>query len=503
MASKFNPFAAQMYIGGEYVEYPDAAVLSSLNPATQEPVGKIADGTVAEVARAVEVAAIAQRDWQRLEAKNRAALLHRVADSIEQTSPRAVARQMTLEMGKPYPEAVGELHNVAPVFRYFAEMARDQAGHLAGAIQANSLPYARDEPLGVSGHIVPFNYPILLMSWTVAASLAAGNGCVIKPAPTTTLCTLLFMQHFTALPPGLVNCITGGAAAGRALAASPAVGAIAFTGGAAAAQEVGAICGGQMKPCLLESGGNDALIITSQAPLEVAVAGAVTAAFHLSGQICTSAERFFVDDAVHDEFVEKFAAATKRLRLGDGLSRAEIGPLVSRAGRDKVVRIVEDAKARGATVVCGGRIPAGMEQGWFYEPTILTEVSAEMAVMREEVFGPVAAVRRCRDFAEALQCANDTAFGLGASVFTTDLAEAMEAADVLQAGMVWVNNPLVDNDALPFGGWKMSGLGRCLGKEGLDFFRRRKMVIIDHQPQIQDWWYPYPDNVFYDGATDD
>jgi len=161
------------------------------------------------------------------------------------------------------------------------------------------------------------------------------------------------------------------------------------------------------------------------------------------------------------------------------------------------MRLVADAQAKGAQVVCGGRVPEGLKAGWFYEPTILTGCSPDMAVMNEEIFGPLVAIMRVPDFDAALKAANDTPFGLGASVFTTDLAEAHEAIERLQAGLVWVNNPLIDNDALPFGGWKASGLGRELGRQGLDAFRRSKMVILDHKPQVQEWWYPYPDDWFY------
>jgi acyl-CoA reductase-like NAD-dependent aldehyde dehydrogenase len=344
---------------------------------------------------------------------------------------------------------------------------------------------------------MPFNFPILLMCWTVAASLAAGNACIVKPAEATTLCTLKFMEHFTSLLPGLVSCVPGDAVTAQLLVKSTGTHAVAFTGSVAAGKAVAVACAEQMKPCVIEAGGSDPLIISKHAPLDVAAAGAVTAAFHLSGQICTSAERFYVVDEVHDEFVEQFAERTRALRIGHGLERTEIGPMVSEAARNKVMRLVDDAVAKGATLVCGGRIPPQHMVGWFYEPTILTGVTRDMAILQEECFGPVAAICRVSDFDEAVRLANDSPFGLGASLFTTDLAEAMEAAERLEAGMVWVNNPLIDNDALPFGGWKMSGLGRELGRQGLEAFRRSKMVIIDHQPKIQDWWYPYADDVFY------
>ena len=207
-----------------------------------------------------------------------------------------------------------------------------------------------------------------------------------------------------------------------------------------------------------------------------------------------------MQDVVHDDFLSLFAERTRRLRVGNGLKKSEIGPLVSEAARAKVMRLVDDAVARGAVVVTGGCVPPLHPVGWFYEPTILTGCTADMAIMQEECFGPVAAVCRVGGLDEAIERANDSPFGLGASIFTTSLEEAMEAAERLEFGMVWVNNPLIDNDALPFGGWKQSGLGRELSKLGLDVFRRSKMVVIDHKPQLQDWWYPYPDEWFYEEA---
>ena len=437
----------------------------------------IRDRTVAELDSVLLAARTAQSEWKRRDAKSRAATLHKIANRIEATDMRVCAELMSREMGKPYPEAIGEVANCAGAFRYFAEMARDEAGKVAGTTQVGSFQHARYEALGTSVHIMPFNFPILLMCWTVAASLAAGNACIIKPALATTLSTLEFMAVFEALPEGLIACMPGGADVAQYLISSPLTHAVAFTGSVAAGRAVAAAAASQMKPAVIEAGGSDPMIITAHAPLDVAAAGAVTAAFHMSGQVCTSAERFFVVDGVHDAFIEKFAAETRRLRIGNGLTKAEIGPLVSEAARAKVIRLVEDARSKGATVVLGGRIPESEPVGWFYEPTILTGCTPDMAIMQEECFGPVAAVARVADFDEAIARANDSPFGLGASIFTTSLDEAMEAADRLEAGMVWVNNPLIDNDALPFGGWKSSGMGRELGRQGLDAFRRSKMVL--------------------------
>ncbi|QRM57370.1 aldehyde dehydrogenase family protein [Sinorhizobium sp. BG8] len=493
----FNPAEPAFYLHPAYVpaKGPRQEVI---DPARLKPVGEIAVTTLSEMEKALDVANAAQRDWKKLDAKTRSTILHKIANRIEATDMRRCAELMSREMGKPYPEAIGEVANCAGAFRYFAEIARDEAGKVAGSTQAGSFQHARYEALGVSVHIMPFNFPILLMCWTVAASLASGNGCIVKPAPATTLSTLEFMQVFEALPAGLIACLPGGSELGSALIASAKTHAVAFTGSVAAGKAVAMAAAGQMKPAVIEAGGSDPMIITANAPIDVAAAGAVTAAFHMSGQVCTSAERFFVVESVHDAFVEQFAAETRRLRIGNGLSKAEIGPLVSGTARAKVMHLIEDAKAKGATVVTGGKIPESEPVGWFYEPTILTGCTPDMAIMQEECFGPVAAIMKVRNFDEAIEKANDSEFGLGASVFTTSLEEAMEAADRLEAGMVWVNNPLIDNDALPFGGWKKSGLGRELSRLGLDAFRRSKMVIIDHKPVVQSWWYPYPDEWFYE-----
>jgi acyl-CoA reductase-like NAD-dependent aldehyde dehydrogenase len=467
-----------------------------IDPATFEKVGLRASVTRDEIDTVLDAVNRAQSVWKSVDAKSRARMLHALANRIEAADLTGCAILMSREMGKPYPEAIGEIANCAPVFRYYAEMARDEAGKIAGTTQAGSLQFAKYEPLGVSVHIMPFNFPILLMCWTVAASLAAGNGCVIKPAEATTLSTLAFMEMFGDLPAGLVACLPGGADIGRTLVESRRTHAVAFTGSVAAGQAVAAAAASRMKPAVIEAGGSDPMIITAHAPIEVAAAGAVTGAFHMSGQVCTSTERLYVVDGIHDAFVDAFKAETLRLRIGNGLDRSEIGPLVSKAARDKVERLVADAVSKGATVVCGGRVPPDRPVGWFYEPTILTGCTPDMDILHEECFGPVAAIVRVPDFDAAIAGANASEFGLGASVFTTSLEEAHTAHERLEAGMVWINNPMIDNDALPFGGWKNSGLGRELGRMGLDAFRRSKMVILDHKPVRQGWWYPYPDDWF-------
>lgn len=470
------------------------------DPATLEQVGQRTVVSGPELETVLDRVNAAQKLWAQTDAKSRATRLHQLANRIESHDMTDCAILMSREMGKPYPEAIGEVANCAPIFRYYAEMARDEAGKVAGTTQIGSLQFARYEPLGVSAHIMPFNFPILLMCWTVAASLAAGNGVVIKPAEATTLSTLEFMKVFSDMPENLIACTPGDASIGRALVDSPKTHAVAFTGSVKAGQAVAEAAARRLKPAVIEAGGSDPMIISAHAPIEIAAAGAVTGAFHMSGQVCTSTERMYVVDAVHDAFVAAFKAETERLRIGNGLERSEIGPLVSASARDKVARLVEDAVAKGASVEIGGRIPVDQETGWFYEPTILTNCTPDMDILKQEVFGPVVSIVRVPDFETAIEMANDSEFGLGASVFTTDLAEAHDAYEKLEAGMVWINNPMIDNDALPFGGWKNSGIGRELGRMGLDTFRRTKMVIMDHKPVRHDWWYPYDDDWFLDAG---
>jgi acyl-CoA reductase-like NAD-dependent aldehyde dehydrogenase len=268
---QFDPFSAQMFVANNYAPSQGNA-RNIINPSTLEPCGRMADATSAEMDRALACAEAARPAWARLDAKSRAQFLHALAQSIESVDKHDVARLLTQEVGKPYPEAVGELANVASVFRYYAEIARDDAGKIAGPIQTSSFQYTRYFPYGVSVHIVPYNFPILLMAWTLAASLAAGNVAIVKPTEAGTLCTLKFMEHFRVLPAGVVNLLTGGAAVGKALVESSRTHVVAFTGSVAAARSVATMCATRLKACLIEAGGNDPLIVSDKAPLEVAIA---------------------------------------------------------------------------------------------------------------------------------------------------------------------------------------------------------------------------------------
>lgn len=472
----------------------------AVDPATLEDIGPVGTPSEAQLDGILDQVGAAQKLWVRMDAKTRAGLLHGVADAMEKADMTNIAITMTREIGKPYPEAIGEIANIPAVFRYFAEMARDDNGKIAGSMQPGSFQFQTYAPYGVSVHIVPYNFPLILGCWTLAASLAAGNGVVLKAAPAGAHCTLAFMRFFDGLPEGLVACVGGGAEIGKSLISSKKTHAIAFTGSAEVGRAVAVEAARHMKPCVIEGGGNDPMIVTRNADIAVAAAGAVTGVYLQTGQVCTSTERIYVDEAVHDAFVDAFVARARRLRVGNGMGVAEIGPMVSEAARDKVLDWIARARAQGATIALGGGIPDSHPKGWFLEPTVVTDVTPQMGLLREEIFGPVVSIVRTTSFDEALSLANDSDYGLGACIFTNDLAEAHEAIDRLEAGMVWVNNPLVDNDALPFGGAKTSGLGRALSRFGLDTFRQPKMVILDPIAKEADWWYPYPDDWFLDGG---
>jgi betaine-aldehyde dehydrogenase len=360
-------------------------------------------------------------------------------------------------------------------------------------VARNQFNFVVKEPYGVAGLVVPWNYPLLLLVWKLAPALAAGNTVVAKPSELTPLSTLRLMRAFEDFPEGVVNVVTGyGAEAGASLVAHRNVELVAFTGSQATGRQVAITCAEQLKKCHLELGGNDPFIVDEGVDLDVAARGAVWACFLNMGQVCTSAERFFVVSGVFDEFVDRFVAFTKSLRIGDPLGPdVDLGPMISGPQREKVEKKIAESVAGGARVVVGGRRPERFAKGYFYEPTALVDVKPEMALLREETFGPVAPLVRCRDIDEAIALADRSEFGLGASIYTNNLEHAMKAMESVHAGTFWINDPLTDNDAGPFGGMRRSGIGRELGSEGIEDFRDSKHVHMDYVIGAKPYWYPY------------
>ncbi len=480
-----------MYIDGKRVRGASLEAIPILNPATEEPVGEVPAGSATEVDQAVQAAARAYPPWKRTPASERAHLLHQVASRLRHHHDE-LARLLTQEEGKPLTENDEELVWTEDTFDYYAELGRHERGRLIPPGAPGQFNFVLKEPYGVVGCIVPWNYPLLLMAWKVAPALAAGNTVVIKPSELSPLTTLRVAElAFSHLPPGVVNVVTGyGAQAGEALVLHPQVPVIAFTGSLATGQRIASLAAPKMKKLHLELGGKDPMVIGPDIEQEVAVRALAYAALINAGQVCTSTERVYVPRDRLPSFAEELTAFVETLRLGDGMDPAtDIGPMIRDPFRRKVGAQVDEAVAQGATLLTGGRPVDG--RGYFYPPTVLTGVDHSMRLMRDETFGPVIPLMPFGDFDEAVRLANDSPYGLGATLMSHDPQLIQQFFEEVAAGTVWINDPLTDNYAGPFGGMKMSGLGRELGQEGFDEFFQVKHVHWDIAGGRKDYWYPY------------
>ncbi|HKQ97773.1 MAG TPA: aldehyde dehydrogenase family protein [Candidatus Polarisedimenticolia bacterium] len=481
-----------MWIGGEWTQSATRRSFEIDNPATEQVIGEVPRADARDADRAVQAAAEAFRKWRITPGLERANLMHQFATALREKH-HAIAKQMTLEGGKPLIENIDEIEWCAGVFDYYGEIARDQAGKVLSPVFPHQVNFVRKEPYGVVVCIVPWNYPLLLMSWKVAAALAAGNTIVLKPSEETPLSTLMLAEDFAKFGDGVVNIVTGyGAEVGEPLVVHKDTALVAFTGSIATGKLIAQAAAPHLKKLNLELGGNDPFIVCDDVDIDIAARGAAWAAFLNMGQVCTSGERFYVFESVYEKFVEKFVAIAKALRLGDPMGPdIDCGPLIRESHRVQIERKIADAVAQGAKVRCGGRRPAHLKRGFFFEPTVLTNVSHKMTLMRSETFGPVAPIMPVKGIEEAVRLADDSEYGLGANIYTNNLEYAMFAMENIHAGTFWINDPLTDNDAGPFGGMRMSGIGRELGIEGLDAFREPKHVHMDYRIEAKPYWYPY------------
>src|SRR5712692_449530 len=482
----------QMWINGTYTTGASGKVIEVRNPATEEIIDTVPAANAADVEQAVSAAQAAFPVWKKLPAGQKAELLHEVASKLTERTDE-FARLLTMEGGKPFVENKDEMGWSAACFHYYAEIGRSSRGRVIPSIEETQLAMVLKEPYGVVAAIVPWNYPILLMAWKVAPALAAGNTVVLKPSEMTPLSTLLFAELFEHFPLGVVNIISGyGKDCGEPLILDPRVRVIAFTGSLATGQRIAQLVAPQMKKLHLELGGKDAFIVAEDANLDVAVPGVAWAALLNAGQVCTSTERVYVHESIASAFTERITDYARSLRLGSGLDpETDIGPIIGEQYRSKIEDQVAEARIRGAKILIGGRRPPHLERGYFYEPTVMTNVDHSMTIMSEETFGPIIPIMTYRNFDEAIALANDSKYGLGANLYTYDPVKAKRFFEEVEAGTLWINDPLTDNDAGPFGGFKMSGMGRELGEEGLDEFRETKHVHWDFEGGAKSWWYPY------------
>jgi betaine-aldehyde dehydrogenase len=396
-----------------------------IDPATENVIAQIAETTPAEVDAAVDAGHAAQKKWWRMSALERSEIMHEVANDLLAMKPQ-LAEALTREMGKPYKESADEVDWSVSAIRYYAETGRTDIGRVMGPAVEGHLNYTLKLPLGVVVSIQPFNYPMTLLAWEGAAALACGNAVITKPSEYTSITTLMFAEPFNKhLPPGLFQVLTGAGDAGRQLVEHPKTNMIAFTGSVPTGKAIAAKCGEMMKPTLIETSGNDPFIVMPSAPLDVVARGAAFSAYMNCGQICVSAERFFVHEAVYDEFVAKLTEHAKKIRIGNGLDKVEMGPMVAEKERTRYEGVLERAQQQGARLAYGGGRPAGYEdQGWFVEPTILADCNPEMDIFNNESFGPVAPICKVESFDQALEYANDSQYGLGACLYTMDMRRA-------------------------------------------------------------------------------
>ena len=500
--AQFRALSAHHRIGAGLRRAAGTQAQAVIDPATEATIGQVVDATPAEIAEAIAAARSAQPAWAKVNYHRRADLLHEAARRMIERRP-LVAEMLTREMGKPYKEAFDEATWSTTATHYYAEVARHEAGKVLGSPIDGQFHFTTKEPLGVVVIVLPFNYPLCLLCWQAAAALASGNVVIIKPSELTTLTTLAFTEAFDHLPAGVVQVLGGAGPVGRALVESTDTDMVAFTGGIETGRVVAETCGRLYKRTLIETSGNDPFIVMPSAPIEIAARGAAFGAFINCGQVCAAAERFYVHDSVYDAFMERLVHHARQLRIGNGLDRVDMGPLASQRELKRYSGLLERAKQAGARVLAGGGRPRGLDKGWFADATVLGDVAAEAEILHTESFGPVAPVCRVRDLDEALRLANDSRYGLGATIYTRDLEESMRAVNEFEAGMVWVNAPLLDNDAGPFGGRKLSGMGRQLGSEGLDAFRHTKLAMIDPAAKAHDfWWFPYADAEAFPGRRD-
>ena len=481
----------RLLIAGEQVAGLGPA-LEVENPATEATLASVALPSREQVDAALAGASEAARTWAGTPAVERAELLHEVAARMRAMTEE-LALTMTREGGKPLVENRDEVGWTAGAFDYYAEIARSSAGRVIPPIESTQLALVLKEPVGVVACIVPWNYPLLLLAWKLAPALAAGNATVAKPSEVTPLSTLMLAPCFEHLPPGVVNMVAGAGDVGEAIVADERVDCVAFTGSVATGKAIAKRCAERVARVNLELGGKDPFIVCADVAgaVDVAARGGAWAAFLNAGQVCTSAERFYVMEPIYDEFVAAFVEHTESLVIGDPEdARTDIGPLVSEVQRAKVAAQVEGAVGAGATLETGGG-NGSRERGHFMAPAVLTGTPPETDLLREETFGPVAPIVSVKTLEQAIALANSTRFGLGANVYTRDLETTVRCMREIRAGTVWFNDPLTDNDAGPFGGMKQSGLGREFGEEGLEAFQETKHVHIETRIAAKEWWYPY------------
>jgi betaine-aldehyde dehydrogenase len=491
-----EPRRYQLFIDGKFVDAESGKTFQTPNPATGETLAEVAEADAVDVDKAVAAARRAfEGKWSRVSARERGRMLYKLAQLIE-SNAKQLAELETADNGKPIRESLYiDIPAVAENFEYFAGWATKIEGETI-PVPGQFFNYTLREPVGVCGQIIPWNFPLLMAAWKLAPALAAGNSVVLKPAeqtPTTALELAKLIQE-AGFPDGVVNVVPGyGETAGASLAAHPGIDKIAFTGSTEVGKLIARAAADNLTKVSLELGGKAPNIVFADADIEQAVNGAMMGIFYNQGQVCCAGSRLFLDERVKDEFLESFKAKAEKIKVGDPMDKATfMGPQVSSEQLDRIKSYVDIARGEGATVLTGGSAPQQLDEkfqrGYFFTPTIFSDVQNKMRVAQEEIFGPVTSVITFKDEDDLIRQANETIYGLSAGIWTKDIRRAHRFARDIKAGTVWINTFNMMNAASPFGGYKQSGYGREMGKHALEMYTQVKSVWVDLSGKPIGWY---------------
>ncbi|MCM3720007.1 aldehyde dehydrogenase [Fictibacillus phosphorivorans] len=473
---------ARLFIDGEYVDARSGETFESINPATNEKLALVANGSEQDAKRAIQSAKMAYDSgvWSRMPLEERSDILCKMADLIME-NVEELAMVETLDVGKPIKESRGfDIPRAASNFRFFAEMSKYMVSEHYD--KHNIMSYAKYSPAGVTSLIIPWNLPFMQMTWKASAALAAGNTVVVKPASYTPLSAVMFgdIANEAGLPPGVLNIITGpGSTMGAAMTTDPNVRRISFVGESSTGKTIMKNAAENLIPVSLELGGKSANIVFEDADLDEAVKGSIDAIYRNQGEICLAGSRLLLQESIYDEFMDKFVAAVKKIKVGDPTQEdTDMGALVSKGHLESVENYVDIGLKEGAKLACGGKRVEGLEGGNFYEPTVLYDVNNKWRVAQEEIFGPVLVVIPFKTEEEAIRIANDSQYGLAGVVWTNDIRRAQRVSAAVDSGLLWVNCWYIRDLRTPFGGSKASGIGREGGRHSFEFYSEVKTITM-------------------------